>query len=96
MLIELADPRIDLGGSELWPGQLIQRGDDADVRRVGEVGATQHLGEFADVAGPDVAGSGFQWHHEGEVCRWDPLGEQAYLWVGAPTGLFRVDLATLP
>jgi len=47
VLVELPHPLIDLRGSELRPGQLIQRRDDADVGRVGEVAATEHLGQLS-------------------------------------------------
>jgi hypothetical protein len=79
VLVELPHPRIDVPGGKLGPGQLVEGGDDADVGRVGEVGAAEHLGQLADVAGPDVPGPGCQRHDEGEVCCWDPLGQQADL-----------------
>jgi hypothetical protein len=43
------------------------------------VGATEHPGELADIAGPDIAAPRSQRHHEGEIPCWDPLGQQADL-----------------
>ena len=56
MLVELADPPVDGARVELRAGQLVQRGDDADVGRVSVVGAAEHLGQGPDVVGADVAG----------------------------------------
>ena len=41
VLVELADPRVDDAGVELRSGQLVERGDDADVGRVGEIRAAE-------------------------------------------------------
>src|SRR5205823_11380436 len=45
VLVELPDLRVDAVGVELGPGQLAQRGDDADVGCVGDVAATERVGQ---------------------------------------------------
>ena len=47
--------------------------------RVGDVGAAEHLGQLADVAGADVPGPGLQRHDERQVLGPHPLGQQAHL-----------------
>ena len=81
MLVELPDPRVDDAGVEPRAGQLVERGDDADVGRVSVVGAAEHLGQGPDVVGADVAGASLQRHDEGQVLCSRPLGEQAHLGV---------------
>ena len=58
MLVELPHLRVDGGGIELGPGELVERGDDADVAGGFGVGAAHRLCQVADVAGPDVARAG--------------------------------------
>ena len=81
MLVELADPPVDGARVELRAGQLVQRGDDADVGRVSVVGAAEHLGQRPHVVRADVAGTGLQRHDEGQVLGSYPLGQQAHLGV---------------
>ena len=86
VLVELTDQRVHPGRVETRPGQLVQRGHDADVRHVGRVRAAQHLRQRPDVIRADVGGLAGQRHHERDVLGLDPLGEQAHLRVAEQHG----------
>jgi len=86
VLVELADQRVGPGRVEGGPGQLVQRGHDADVRHVGRVRAAQDLRQGPDVVRADVPGLAGQRHHERDVLGLHPLGEQAQLRVAEQHG----------
>ena len=79
VLVELADQRVGARRVEVRAGQVVHRGDDAHIRRVGGITSAEFPGQFADVAGADVPGPGFAGHDERHVLRRDPLREQADL-----------------
>ena len=86
MLVELPHTGIDGGRIELRPGQLFDRRHDACVHRVTDVGATQDAGEGVDVVGADEARASLQRHHEREIARAHPLGQQGELGVAEDGG----------
>jgi len=86
VLVELADQRVGPGRVEGGPGQLVQRGHDADVRHVGRVRAAQDLRQGPDVVRADVPGLAGQRHLERDVLGLHPLGEQAQLRVAEQHG----------
>jgi hypothetical protein len=81
VLVELPHQRVDRAGVKSGPGELVERGDDPDVRDVRRVLAAEGRGQVLDVPGADVPGPARSRHHERDVFLRDLRGEQADLGV---------------
>jgi hypothetical protein len=79
VLVELPHQRVDRARVQTGSGELVKRGDDADIRDVRRVLAAEGRGQVLDVPGADVPGPAHSRHHERDVVLRDLRGEQADL-----------------